>query len=92
MSCVPSAATVAVLALLQAGVSGTYDQLAAQAGLPPSEVSVALRNLRRYGHISVMDSVQPGTTGRPRVIYTLKPADDVQAFDALAFLRQHWRN
>jgi predicted transcriptional regulator len=84
--------SLAALAVLQQGISGDFNQIAAHACLPPSQVSMALRNLRRYGAVAAQESSKRrGGQGRPPVVYTLARHPDTPAFDALAFLRQHWR-
>lgn len=86
-------ASLAVLSVLQAGISGTYDQIASRAGLPPLDASVALRNLRRFGRVTVIDvAPSQGGQGRPPVVYGMAPAaPEPPQFDVLAFVRQHWR-
>ncbi len=91
-----SVTTLAALAALAALQAGDFEAVAQHAALPPQAVSQALRNLKRFGHITVQET-QPdtaaggGTGGRPRVVYTLHRPPETPAFDSLAFLRQHWR-
>ena len=87
---------VALLAVLQAGVVGTFDAMARHAGVPPEKARFVLDNLRREGvACSWQMDIAAGCpvkrrVGRPPVVYG-PPVVDVGPLDALAFVRQAWR-
>lgn len=90
----PGSARVALLAVLQAGVVGTFDAIAHQAGIPAHQARTTLWNLRREGHICAhpMPADASAGAGRPRVAYEVAQSrPDALPFDSLAFARHAWR-
>ena len=85
---------MALLAVMQAGVVGTFDAIARQAGIPEHHARTTLKNLRREGLVAVHCTAghRAARAGRPRVAYGLPSATaSAQAFDSLAYARQVWR-
>ena len=87
MSCV--SAREAVRRLLAAGVRGTFDAFAQQAGVPERLASQTLRHLC-LERAAAVHGTQNSTRrlGRPRAIYGPPHAPGL---DALSFARQVWR-
>lgn len=85
------ATRAALLSMLQAGVTGTFDAFARQAGVPDLQASYTLRNLCRE-RAAAVHGMQPGArrVGRPRVIYG-PPHPVNTSTDVLSFARQAWR-
>lgn len=86
----PGDTRIALLAVLQAGVVGTFDAIAVHAGIPAHKASVTLRHLSREGHAQPVASVATGGVGRPRVVYAATQGKR-PPFDSLAFACQVWR-
>ena len=90
----PGTTRIALLAVLQAGVVGTFDAIAHHAGIPEHHARTTLKNLRREGLVAVHCTAgqRAARAGRPRVAYGMPSAvASAQAFDSLAFARQVWR-
>lgn len=83
---------VALLAVLQAGIVGTFDVLARHANVPESQARQTLWDLRREG-LATSSRPRPIGAGRPqhlRAIYA-PAANDGGPFDPVSFARQVWR-
>lgn len=79
-----------LLAVLQCGITGTFDALARHIGAPEHQVRQTLKNMRRAGQIDAIRAEHHHPhPQRARAIYA--PARPQQALDALDFLRQAWR-
>lgn len=90
----PGTSRIAIFAVLQAGVVGTFDAIAQHAGIPEHHARTTLKNLRREGQVAVhcTSASRAARAGRPRVVYGLASATpDAPAFDSLAFACQVWR-
>lgn len=66
----------ALVQALYAGAVGTFDVLAAHAGVPPGKAQLALGCLRREGKVAAQPNTQAGAQartqrGRPRMVYRL---------------------
>lgn len=81
----------ALLAVIHAGTSGTFDALARYAKVPERQAQQTLWDLRREGVVVARRNATAGGIfpQRQRAIYT--PAANDAPFDALNFARQVWR-
>ena len=88
----PGDTRIALLAVLQAGVVGTFDAIAVHAGIPAHKARVTLWDLCREGHARTVAPVASGRVGRPRMAYAAATTTAAyQPFDSLAFACQVWR-
>lgn len=83
-------ARLALMALISAGVCGTYHTLAHQAGVPPKMAGVTLRNLRRARVVGVAGYEVAGV-GRPRAIYAPARCAPAPGRELMAHLQGVWR-
>lgn len=78
----------ALAKLLEDGVTGSYQVLAAAAGVPESRAQATLKEMSRCGEAAAVDYCpHPGRRGRAPARY----AAPVLPLDPLAFVRQAWR-
>jgi len=85
---------IALLAVLQAGIAGTFCELARQAQVPELRARQTLKELRRAGVVAAIRPAMPNSAfpQRSRAIYSQPAANDDDApFDTLSFARQAWR-
>lgn len=85
-------ARLALLAVLQAGASGTFDALARYAQVPERQAQQTLWHLSREGVVIARRNATAGGIfpQRQRAIYAPAAAND-SPFDSLNFARQVWR-
>jgi predicted ArsR family transcriptional regulator len=89
----PSQARAAILGAVHAGAIGTFEAIAAQAGVPADVASHVMRQLRYGGRVVVVARQHnPERAGRPRAVYALHhQGHQALPVDVLAHARQCWR-
>ena len=88
----PGQARKALLEVLHAGASGTFDALARYARVPERQAQQTLWDLRREGVVVARRNAAAGGVfpQRQRAVYAPAAAND-SPFDSLNFARQVWR-
>jgi predicted ArsR family transcriptional regulator len=88
----PGQCRQALLAVIGAGVTGTFDALARHAQVPERKAQQTLWDLRREGLVVAQRCAAACDIApqRQRAIYTPSTANDSQ-FNSLNFARQVWR-
>lgn len=75
---------------LRSGVTGTYEVLAAVAGVEPAQARSILYELRRAGNTRhLVRQHAAGRPGRRRAVHAAPEVDS--SCDGLALIRQAWR-
>lgn len=82
----------ALLQALCAGAVGTFDAIAAHAGVPPSAAQNTLATLRREGKAVVHGAQQAASQrGRPRAVYGAPLAHACHRWELDRLLSASWR-
>lgn len=89
----PSQARAAILGAVHAGAIGTFEAIAAKAGVPAQLARDVMHRLRHGGRLVVVARQHnPERAGRPRAVYALhQDHGHALPVDVLAHARQCWR-